>query len=175
MLQVCHEWWLRGIIFIWVYTLFFRKTLLVKPLTKMSSGDYEGNNMWFRITYWFAVTHPPWFSREIFQHSWNTVWPWCDLNKEPNLESDRLVLWWHFRGMPYKCYTHQPTDWILVLWHWGHCQHGRPQPLGYHTIKVITHFQIVGGGWPWRDLNTQPSDLESDALPLRHKVWFFVY
>ena len=24
--------------------------------------------------------------------------------------------------------------------------------------------------WPWRDLNTQPSDLESDALPLRHKV-----
>ena len=24
--------------------------------------------------------------------------------------------------------------------------------------------------WPWRDLNTQPSDLESDALPLRHRV-----
>ena len=24
--------------------------------------------------------------------------------------------------------------------------------------------------WPRRDLNTQPSDLESDALPLRHKV-----
>ena len=24
--------------------------------------------------------------------------------------------------------------------------------------------------WPWRDLNTQPSDLESDALPLRHGV-----
>ena len=25
--------------------------------------------------------------------------------------------------------------------------------------------------WPWRDLNTQPSDLESDALPLRHRVF----
>ena len=24
--------------------------------------------------------------------------------------------------------------------------------------------------WPRRDLNTQPSDLESDALPLRHGV-----
>ncbi len=24
--------------------------------------------------------------------------------------------------------------------------------------------------WPRRDLNTQPSDLESDALPLRHEV-----
>ena len=24
--------------------------------------------------------------------------------------------------------------------------------------------------WPWRDSNTQPSDLESDALPLRHRV-----
>lgn len=24
--------------------------------------------------------------------------------------------------------------------------------------------------WPWCDWNTQPSDLESDALPLRHKV-----
>ena len=24
---------------------------------------------------------------------------------------------------------------------------------------------------PWRDLNTQPSDLESDALPLRHGVF----
>ena len=24
--------------------------------------------------------------------------------------------------------------------------------------------------WPWRDLNTQPSDLESDAQPLRHKA-----
>ena len=23
--------------------------------------------------------------------------------------------------------------------------------------------------WPRRDLNTQPSDLESDALPLRHE------
>ena len=24
--------------------------------------------------------------------------------------------------------------------------------------------------WPGRDLNTQPSDLESDALPLRHQA-----
>ena len=28
--------------------------------------------------------------------------------------------------------------------------------------------------WPWRDLNTQPSDLESDALPLRHRVYSYV-
>ena len=27
--------------------------------------------------------------------------------------------------------------------------------------------------WPWRDLNTQPSDLESDALPLRHRVTYY--
>ena len=26
--------------------------------------------------------------------------------------------------------------------------------------------------WPRRDLNTQPSDLESDALPLRHEVLY---
>ena len=25
--------------------------------------------------------------------------------------------------------------------------------------------------WPWRDLNTQPSDLESDSLPLCHRVY----
>ena len=34
------------------------------------------------------------------------------------------------------------------------------------STQMITIF----GRWPWRDLNTQPSDLESDALPLRHKV-----
>ena len=27
--------------------------------------------------------------------------------------------------------------------------------------------------WPRRDLNTQPSDLESDALPLRHGVTYY--
>ncbi len=31
-LLVGHKWWLRGIIFVWVYTLFFRKILLVIPL-----------------------------------------------------------------------------------------------------------------------------------------------
>ena len=33
----------------------------------------------------------------------------------------------------------------------------------------ISDFKIEPA-WPWRDLNTQPSDLESDALPLRHGV-----
>ena len=30
---------------------------------------------------------------------------------------------------------------------------------------------INKNAWPRRDLNTQPSDLESDALPLRHGVY----
>ena len=34
------------------------------------------------------------------------------------------------------------------------------------VIKIVTK----SVSWPRRDLNTQPSDLESDALPLRHGV-----
>ncbi len=37
-LLVGHKWWLRGIIFVWVYTLFFRKILLVIPLNSFSHG-----------------------------------------------------------------------------------------------------------------------------------------
>ena len=44
------------------------------------------------------------------------------------------------------------------------------------VVRVI-HLQILDdeplapkNPWPRRDLNTQPSDLESDALPLRHGV-----
>ena len=36
-------------------------------------------------------------------------------------------------------------------------------PKTYIGIKITK-------SWPRRDLNTQPSDLESDALPLRHGV-----
>ena len=34
---------------------------------------------------------------------------------------------------------------------------------------------INKNAWPRRDLNTQPSDLESDALPLRHGVLYFIW
>ena len=39
------------------------------------------------------------------------------------------------------------------------------------TISLLTF--VVYKDWPWRDLNTQPSDLESDALPLRHKATMY--
>ena len=35
------------------------------------------------------------------------------------------------------------------------------------TIKIKKKMKKL---WPGRDLNTQPSDLESDALPLRHQA-----
>ena len=35
------------------------------------------------------------------------------------------------------------------------------------TIKIQKKMKKL---WPGRDLNTQPSDLESDALPLRYGV-----
>ena len=35
------------------------------------------------------------------------------------------------------------------------------------TIKIQKKMKKL---WPGRDLNTQPSDLESDALPLRHQA-----
>lgn len=37
----------------------------------------------------------------------------------------------------------------------------------YLTIGLVWKLKT---NWPRRDLNTQPSDLESDALPLRHEV-----
>ena len=36
--------------------------------------------------------------------------------------------------------------------------------------QSINLIKILRWKWPRRDLNTQPSDLESDALPLRHGV-----
>ncbi len=36
-------------------------------------------------------------------------------------------------------------------------------------IKIL--FLVKIKIWPGRDLNTQPSALEADALPLRHQVY----
>ena len=38
------------------------------------------------------------------------------------------------------------------------------------TLASLGYWYSKENLWPRRDLNTQPSDLESDALPLRHKV-----
>ena len=50
-------------------------------------------------------------------------------------------------------------------------------PLVAEIVFTCTHASLKfllqkTGGWPRRDLNTQPSDLESDALPLRHEVTY---
>jgi hypothetical protein len=37
-------------------------------------------------------------------------------------------------------------------------------------LNDFSNMENLKASWPWRDLNTQPSDLESDALPLRHRV-----
>ena len=40
-----------------------------------------------------------------------------------------------------------------------------------HVIKRKVNWEFnCKKDWPGRDLNTQPSDLESDALPLRHQA-----
>ena len=38
------------------------------------------------------------------------------------------------------------------------------------TLASLGYWYSKENLWPRRDLNTQPSDLESDALPLRHGV-----
>ena len=38
------------------------------------------------------------------------------------------------------------------------------------TLASLGYWYSKENLWPRRDLNTQPSDLESDALPLRHRV-----
>ena len=45
----------------------------------------------------------------------------------------------------------------------------RGQIIVRFTTEYIS-WQEKRAPWPRRDLNTQPSDLESDALPLRHEV-----
>ena len=42
----------------------------------------------------------------------------------------------------------------------------------YVSFSMLMVFKIIAkkASWPRRDSNTQPSDLESDALPLRHGV-----
>ena len=46
----------------------------------------------------------------------------------------------------------------------------------FNTWKTKWKCKSTKKIWPRRDLNTQPSDLESDALPLRHGVSYrFIY
>ena len=40
-------------------------------------------------------------------------------------------------------------------------------------LHDFSNIENLKASWPWRDLNTQPSDLESDALPLRHRVTYW--
>ena len=64
--------------------------------------------------------------------------------------SEYRVFWWrnHWVNIPGK------GRWMCGVFH--PCQ----------KVDIILDRKI----WPRRDLNTQPSDLESDALPLRHGV-----
>ena len=79
-------------------------------------------------------------------------WPRRDLNTQPSdLESDALPL---RHGVLYANTGCIHTNITSVAYSWR---------LYFAKIKVNTD-------WPRRDLNTQPSDLESDALPLRHGV-----
>ena len=40
----------------------------------------------------------------------------------------------------------------------------------FFSMQMVIKIIPKNVSWPRRDLNTQPSDLESDALPLRHGV-----
>ena len=61
--------------------------------------------------------------------------------------------------------------WHEVLMHLHSIMHNAFNIFLLSTISLLPF--IVKNEWPWRDLNTQPSDLESDALPLRHKATMY--
>ena len=67
------------------------------------------------------------------------------------------------------------TLWLIHTWFWTHkinCQ--ILSELDQWCLQLTTEsreaFVLHSKRWPRRDLNTQPSDLESNALPLRHKA-----
>lgn len=100
----------------------------------------------------------------------------CHQAKSPLISGEVLAWeWWNWESISFSHQIFQNDLNVYVIWsHFCDCPNFKAPLVAEKSYLdsslFFNSFCKKTPRWPRRDLNTQPSDLESDALPLRHEV-----